>query len=286
MLTGLNLGMEEPLGRELLAAVRDLTVQVDRFNLPRAEFGRDCVRACVANWVDTSIRPQLMFHRVEQADPTYVREIVAQAMDLYHDDGFDLEGPNEYRIAGVSRTDAIEATKTIHRVARDMGWHGAMLSCSIMNLDPTRDIPDLRVFAKEFAAEIILSAHRYAKGTWQHAQPWEQPWIGRDRDDECQQLLEEAGGHQVAITEFGPHRAPVKVMLGLRTEQFTFADCQRDIVRDLQLFDRHGFERACLYTWNDGPDPNDSEHQRGICDASGQPSGLHPHAVALRDWRV
>jgi hypothetical protein len=282
MRLGINLGMEEPLGREILAMVSGLTIDVDRYNLPRDPA---VLEPCVQSWVDTGIRPQLMFHRVEQCNESFVRDVTAMALEAYGDGGFDYEGPNEFRLAGVPIEDAIAATLLIERVGRSMGWTGTMLSTSVMNLDPSRDIPDLKTLAASLPAHIVLSVHRYCPRVDFFGQSQTRPWFGSDRVDETERVIEIAGQHPVAYTEFGPSRAPSKIWLGLRTQQLSFEDCRRYLVADLDVYAPY-LERACVFQWGDGPDKQNHEHMRGIAtDASGQ-WVLHPHASALTEWRA
>jgi hypothetical protein len=282
MKLGINLGMEEPLGREILAMVSGLTIEVDRYNLPR---DRAVLEPCVQSWVGTGLRPQLMFHRVEQCNESFVREVTAMALECYGPAGFDYEGPNEFRLAGVPIGDAIAATLLIDRVGRSMGWTGTMLSTSVMNLDPRRDIPDLQILAARLPKDFVLSVHRYSPHVELFGQIWSLPWFGTNRKAETERVLEYADGHPVAYTEFGPSRAPQRSWLGLRTQTLTFEDCRRWLVNDLRLYAPY-LERACVFQFGDGPDPNNHEHRRGIAtDASGA-WVLHPHAVALTEWRT
>src|SRR5262245_45630573 len=100
MLLGLNDGASEhPIGAEQIAVMCDLSVEVDRYGVPRESHGWDVIAASLRAWVGSGIRPQFLFHRIEQAHPTFVRQVVSLAMNLYLADGFDLEPVNEFRIS-------------------------------------------------------------------------------------------------------------------------------------------------------------------------------------------
>src|SRR5262245_66451846 len=102
MLVGLNLGMEEPIGREVLEVARGLGVEVDRYTLPRDE---ESIAAWLGAWVGTGVRPQFLFS-LGMAGVTAT--VVEHALEHYGPEGFDLEGPNEWRkVDGATLADAI-----------------------------------------------------------------------------------------------------------------------------------------------------------------------------------
>jgi hypothetical protein len=224
-----------------------------------------------------------------RTEPDEIATLAQRVIALANDAGINhymLEVGNEPDIAHdgykLRPADFAEAVRQTRDAARAAGFAGTIISGGVRNLNKDGLDYLAATVRAGLPADISIGFHRYP-----HYRNASVPHDGfNSRDAEWQRLLQLAGAHPVALTEFGHHTAPRKInKLGQKT-RINDAQAATDLIFDLDFFRRKGCPIAAVFQLNDGADPDDSESRYGIrrLDAAGGPGDDKPCVGRIREW--
>jgi hypothetical protein len=244
----LNIPTSEPVGGTLLVDLKALGYDIIRIDCQDTDL--HTTRALAQEVLDAGLQPWAIIHTPEQMAVLPDGSL----MELGNEPDLDIPTPHGTRYHWTKSSYLQQARCCIEAA----GETKKLYVYGVSNLNRRGfDFMPPRPIWNEWGQTIGAAPHRYPEG----GGDWHTPHAGfRSRQAEIDRLHEIIGPRPKAIGEFGWNHS---------TEGWSLPQCADYIAHDYDFYLANGFEVACLYEINDGPNRNEVEQNYGIRDFQG-----------------